>query len=48
MQGLTELRRNSRAIELIGGGLVVFIGLAIVFDWLSLLARWFSFLWPQV
>lgn len=40
--------RHGRAIELIGGGLVVLIGVAIVFDWLTTFARWFSFLWPQV
>ncbi|CAN5763903.1 cytochrome c biogenesis protein CcdA [soil metagenome] len=42
------LLRHGRTIELIGGGLVVLIGLAIMFDWLSLLARTFSFLIPQV
>ena len=40
--------RYGRQIELIGGGLVVIIGLAIIFDWLSIFARAFSFLWPQV
>jgi cytochrome c-type biogenesis protein len=40
--------RRGRAIELIGGGLVVFIGLAIFFDWLAWLATSLSFLWPQV
>jgi cytochrome c-type biogenesis protein len=40
--------RHGRAIELIGGGLVVFIGLAIFFDWLAWLATSLSFLWPQV
>lgn len=42
------LLRHGRAIELIGGGLVVLIGLAIVFDWLAIFARAFSFLWPRV
>jgi cytochrome c-type biogenesis protein len=41
-------RKHARAIELIGGGLVVLIGLAVIFDWLGMLARAFSFLWPQV
>ena len=41
-------RRHGRAIELIGGALVVLIGLAVIFDWLSFLARTFYFLWPQV
>ena len=40
--------RHGRTIELIGGGLVVLIGLAIIFDWLSVFARTFFFLWPQV
>jgi cytochrome c-type biogenesis protein len=40
--------RYGRQIELIGGGLIVVIGLAILFDWLSFFARAFSFLWPQV
>jgi len=26
----------------------VIIGLAILFDWLAIFARAFSFLWPQV
>ena len=40
--------RHGRKIELIGGGLVVLIGLAIVFDFLSVFARYFSFLWPRI
>jgi cytochrome c-type biogenesis protein len=40
--------RYGREIEEIGGALVVVVGLAIVFDWLTLFARAFSFLWPQV
>ncbi len=42
------LIRHGRTIELIGGGLVVLIGLAILFDWLAVLYRTFSFLVPQV
>jgi cytochrome c-type biogenesis protein len=42
------LLRHGRAIELIGGGLVVLIGVAIMFDWLTIFARYFSFLWPRV
>jgi cytochrome c-type biogenesis protein len=42
------LLRHGRAIELVGGAFVVLIGLAIMFDWLSLLARTFAFLIPQV
>jgi cytochrome c-type biogenesis protein len=40
--------RHGRAIELIGGALVVAIGLAIMFDWLALIAQRLVFLWPQV
>jgi len=40
--------RHGRAIELIGGGLVVLIGLLIVFDLLRVLAQAFVALWPQV
>lgn len=42
------LLQHGRAIELIGGGLVVLIGLAIMLDWLTVFARAFNFLWPQV
>jgi len=42
------LLRHGRVIELIGGGLVVVVGLAILFDWLGWFARTFYFLWPQV
>ncbi len=41
-------RKHARTIELIGGGLVVLIGVAVIFDWLGILARAFSSLWPQV
>ena len=40
--------KHGRTIEIIGGGLVVLIGLAIVFDFLSIFARAFQALWPQV
>jgi cytochrome c-type biogenesis protein len=40
--------RHGRSIELIGGALVVIIGLAIMFDWLALIAQRLTFLWPQV
>ncbi len=40
--------RHGRAVELIGGGLVVLIGVLIAFDWLSVLSRAFVSLWPQV
>ncbi len=40
--------RYGRLIELIGGGLVVVIGLAIIFDWLGFLAQKFAWLWPNV
>jgi cytochrome c-type biogenesis protein len=42
------LLRYSRQIEVIGGTLVVVLGLALIFDWLGMFARTFSFLWPQV
>ena len=45
---IRPLVRHGRAVELIGGGLVVLIGLALIFDWLGAFARAFSFLWPQV
>jgi cytochrome c-type biogenesis protein len=52
MDGSARLTRpflkHGRTIELIGGALVVLIGLAIVFDFLSLFARAFQSLWPQV
>ena len=40
--------KHGRTIELIGGGLVVLIGLAIVFDLLGIFAKAFQSLWPQV
>jgi cytochrome c-type biogenesis protein len=40
--------RHGRAIELIGGGLVVLIGVLIVFDLISVLSRAFVSFWPQV
>jgi cytochrome c-type biogenesis protein len=39
---------HGRAIEIVGGGLVVVIGIALLFDWLGVIARQFSALWPQV
>jgi cytochrome c-type biogenesis protein len=42
------LLRYSRQIEIAGGALIVLLGLALVFDWLGLFARSFSFLWPSV
>jgi cytochrome c-type biogenesis protein len=42
------LIRHGRTIELVGGALVVLIGLAILFDWLAVLYRTFSFLVPRV
>jgi len=40
--------KYGRQIEIVGGALVVIIGLAILFDWLAIFSRAFSFLWPQV
>ncbi len=42
------LLRYSRQIEIAGGALIVFLGLALFFDWLGMFARAFSFLWPNV
>lgn len=42
------LSRHGRTIELVGGGFVVILGVAILFDWLSLLSNTFVALWPQV
>ena len=40
---LRPLLRHGRAVSVIGGLLVVAIGLAMVFDWLALLPRFFNF-----
>lgn len=40
---MAPLVRHGRIVSLIGGLLVVAIGIAMVFDWLSILPRWFSF-----
>jgi cytochrome c-type biogenesis protein len=40
---LAPLVRNGRVVALIGGLLVVAIGIAMLFDWLSLLPRYFQF-----
>jgi cytochrome c-type biogenesis protein len=45
---IRPLRRHARAIEIVGGVLVVVVGVAILFDWLFVLATTFSWLWPQV
>jgi cytochrome c-type biogenesis protein len=41
---LRPLIRHGRVVSLIGGLLVAAIGVAMVFDWLSLMPRYFSFL----
>lgn len=47
--GITRpLVRHGHTIEIVGGLLVVAIGFAFVFDWVGLMARQFTFLWPQV
>jgi cytochrome c-type biogenesis protein len=44
VRGLTRfLVRHGRAVSLVGGLLVVAIGIAMLFDWLVLLPRWFQF-----
>ena len=40
---MAPLVRHGRLVSLIGGLLVVFIGIAMVFDWLVLLPRYFNF-----
>jgi cytochrome c-type biogenesis protein len=40
---LRPLIRHGRAVSIIGGLLVVAIGVAMIFDWLALLPRYFSF-----
>jgi len=40
---LRQLVRHGRAVSLIGGGLVVAIGLAMLFNWLALLPQYFQF-----
>lgn len=42
------LLRHGHTIEIIGGGLVVVMGLAILFDWLSWFSTRFVAFWPQV
>jgi cytochrome c-type biogenesis protein len=42
------LLRHGRLVNLVGGLLVAGIGLAILFDWLSVLASTFSFLTPSI
>ena len=40
---LSPLVRHGRVVSVIGGLLVAFIGLAMVFDWLALFPRYFNF-----
>jgi cytochrome c-type biogenesis protein len=40
---MAPLVRHGRTVSLIGGLLVAFIGVAMLFDWLALLPRYFSF-----
>jgi hypothetical protein len=40
---LAPLVRHGRLVSLVGGLLVAFIGVAMVFDWLSLFPRYFNF-----
>jgi cytochrome c-type biogenesis protein len=42
------LSRHGRTIEIIGGGLVVLLGVAILFDWLAMFSTAFIAFWPQV
>ena len=45
---IRPLRRHARALEVVGGVLVMTIGVAVLFDWLFVFASTFSWLWPQV
>jgi cytochrome c-type biogenesis protein len=45
---IRPMRRHARALEIVGGVLVMIIGMAVLFDWLFVLATTFSWLWPQV
>ena len=40
---MAPLVRHGRIVSLIGGLLVVAIGVAMVFDWLAILPRYFNF-----
>ena len=40
---MAPLVRHGRAVSLVGGLLVAFIGLAMLFDWLALMPRFFNF-----
>jgi len=40
---LRPLIRHGRAVSFAGGLLVALIGVAMVFDWLALLPRYFTF-----
>ena len=40
---LAPMVRHGRIVALVGGLLVVFIGVAMIFDWLSLFPRYFNF-----
>ena len=45
---IRPLVRHGRAMEIVGGALVMLIGVALLFDWLSRIAAFFSFITPQV
>jgi cytochrome c-type biogenesis protein len=45
---IRPMLRHGRAIEVIGGGLVVLMGFALLFDWLRIIASTFRAWWPQV
>jgi cytochrome c-type biogenesis protein len=40
---LRPLLRHGQAVSFVGGVLVAFIGVAMIFDWLALLPQWFTF-----
>ena len=40
---MAPLVRHGRAVSMVGGLLVAFIGVAMLFDWLALLPQYFNF-----
>lgn len=45
---IRPLLRHGRAVEIVGGALIVMVGVAVLFDWLFVFASTFSWLWPRV
>ena len=45
---IRPLRARARAVELAGGGLVMLVGVSLIFNWLPWFAAQFSFITPRV